>query len=166
MNKMITQQEIFIKIALDAWNTYIDRTGKLFESLTNEELNRQVAENRNTALYLLGHLAAVHDGMLPLLGFRERLYPALEAVFVKNPDRSGLEKPTADLLRKNWNEVNRALTDHFNKLTPDEWFQKHNSISAEDFVKEPHRNRLNVLVTRTNHLASHYGQLVFLKKQN
>ena len=163
---MITQQEIFIKIALDAWNTYIDRTGKLFDSLTNEQLNQQVAENRNTALYLLGHLAAVHDGMLPLLGFGDRLYPALEAVFVKSPDRSGLEKPAADLLRQNWNEVNRALVDHFNKLTPDEWFQKHNSISAEDFVKEPHRNRLNVLVNRTNHLASHYGQLIFLKKQN
>ena len=105
---MITQQEIFIKTALDAWNTYIDRTGRLFDSLTNEQLNQQVAENRNTALYLLGHLAAVHDGMLPLLGFQDRLYPALEAVFVKSPDRSGLEKPAADLLRQNWNEVNRT----------------------------------------------------------
>jgi len=41
---------------------------------------------------------------------------------------------------------------------------KHTSVSEEDFAKEPHRNRLNVLTTRTTHLASHYGQLIFLKK--
>jgi hypothetical protein len=161
---MPSQQEIFIKIARDAWNTYIDRTGKLFDSLSDGQLNMQVAENRNTAMYLLGHLAAIHDAMLPLLGFQERLYPALEAVFVKSPDRSGLEKPAPALLRQYWNEVNTTLADHFDRLSPDEWFQKHQSISAEDFVKEPHRNRLNVLVNRTNHLAAHYGQLVFLKK--
>jgi len=161
---MSTEQEVFIKIGLDAWNIYVERTNKLFESLTDEQLQQQVAPNRNTALYLLGHLTAVHDGMLPLLGFRDRLYPSLQEVFIKNPDRSGLEKPAASLLRQYWKEVNETLAGHFSKLTSDEWFQKHDSISAEDFLKEPHRNRLNVLVNRTNHLASHYGQLVFLKK--
>lgn len=161
---MSTEQEVFIKIGLDAWNIYVERTNKLFESLTDEQLQQQVAPNRNTALYLLGHLTAVHDGMLPLLGFRDRLYPSLQEVFIKNPDRSGLEKPAASLLRQYWKEVNETLAGHFSKLTADEWFQKHNSVSAEDFLKEPHRNRLNVLVNRTNHLASHYGQLVFLKK--
>lgn len=161
---MSTEQEVFIKIGLDAWNIYVERTNKLFESLTDEQLQQQVAPNRNTALYLLGHLTAVHDGMLPLLGFRDRLYPSLQEVFIKNPDRSGLEKPAASLLRQYWKEVNEALAGHFSKLTSDEWFQKHDSVSAEDFLKEPHRNRLNVLVNRTNHLASHYGQLVFLKK--
>ena len=161
---MSTEQEVFIKIGLDAWNIYVERTNKLFESLTDEQLQQQVAPNRNTALYLLGHLTAVHDGMLPLLGFRDRLYPSLQEVFIKNPDRSGLEKPAASLLRQYWKEVNEALAGHFSKLTSDEWFQKHDSVSAEDFLKEPHRNRLNVLVNRTNHLASHYGQMVFLKK--
>ena len=161
---MSIEQEVFIKIGLDAWNIYVERTNKLFESLTDEQLQQQVAPNRNTALYLLGHLTAVHDGMLPLLGFRDRLYPSLQEVFIKNPDRSGLEKPAASLLRQYWKEVNETLAGHFSKLTSDEWFQKHDSISAEDFLKEPHRNRLNVLVNRTNHLASHYGQLVFLKK--
>ena len=161
---MSTEQEVFIKIGLDAWNIYVERTNKLFESLTDEQLQQQVAPNRNTALYLLGHLTAVHDGMLPLLGFRDRLYPSLQEVFIKNPDQSGLEKPAASLLRQYWKEVNEALAGHFRKLTSDEWFQKHDSVSAEDFLKEPHRNRLNVLVNRTNHLASHYGQMVFLKK--
>ena len=33
----------------------------------------------------------------------------------------------------------------------------------EDFIKEPHRNKLNVLLTRTTHLAYHAGQLALLK---
>ncbi|HEY4156392.1 MAG TPA: DinB family protein [Puia sp.] len=161
---MPEQKELFIKIALDAWNVYVDRAGKLFESLTDEQLREQVAPNRNTAVYLLGHLIAVHDGILPLLGFRDKLYPSLEEVFIKNPDRSGLEKPPIPVLRQYWKDVHNILAQHFDKLNTEEWLQKHNSISAEDFAREPHRNRLNVLVNRTNHLASHYGQLIFLKK--
>jgi hypothetical protein len=62
--------------------------------------------------------------------------------------------------------VNTLLSQHFNKLTPLEWFQKHNSVSEEDFVKEPHRNKLNLIINRTNHLASHLGQLLYLKEKN
>ena len=157
-------QELFIKIALDAWNVYVDRATILFESFTDEQLKQEVAPNRNSGVYLLGHLIAVHDGMLPLLNFGVRLYPSLEGIFIKNPDKSALEKPATPVLRQYWKEVHATLAEQVNKLTPDEWFQKHTSISADDFAKEPHRNRLNVLVTRTNHLASHYGQLIFLKK--
>jgi hypothetical protein len=37
------------------------------------------------------------------------------------------------------------------------------TVSPEDFAKEPHRNRLNVLISRTNHMANHIGQLLLLK---
>jgi hypothetical protein len=36
-------------------------------------------------------------------------------------------------------------------------------ISEQDFAKEPMRNKLNVLINRTNHLAYHYGQLRLIK---
>ena len=81
----------------------------------------------------------------------------------KSPDKSGLERPSVKELKDYWNEVNRALENHFNKFTVDEWLQKHTAVSEEDFLKEPHRNRLNVLISRTNHLAYHLGQLAFLK---
>ena len=87
-----------------------------------------------------------------------------EEPFIKNPDKSSLSKPETSLLRQYWRDVNSALASHFNKLTPDEWLQKHASISEEDFAKEPHRNKLSVLLNRTNHLSYHYGQLAFLKK--
>jgi hypothetical protein len=37
------------------------------------------------------------------------------------------------------------------------------SVSPEDFVEEPHRNELNVLINRTGHVANHIGQMNLLK---
>ena len=160
---MQTQQDLFIKIALDSWNIQIDRTNKLIESLTDEQLQQQVATNRNSGVYLLGHLTAVHDAMLPLLNFGDKLYPQLEDTFIKSPDKSSIAKPSTLLLRQYWRDVNSTLASHYTKLKPEEWLQKHTSISDEDFAKEPHRNRLSVLLNRTNHLSYHFGQLAFLK---
>ena len=157
-------QQVFIKMALDPWNSQIGKADKLFSSLSDEELQQETAPGRNSGIYLLGHLTAVHDALLPLMGLGEKLYPQLEDTFIKNPDKSGIEKPPAKDLRNYWSEVNNKLAQHFARLTADEWFQKHTSVSDEDFAKEPHRNRLNVLLTRTNHPVYHLGQLVFLKK--
>lgn len=160
---MTDPEQLFVKMALDAWNTQIDRTNKLIQLLTDEQLQREVAPGRNTGVYLVGHLAAVHDALFPLLGLGNRLYPQLDDVFVKNPDKSGLQKPHIKEVRRYWTEVNQKLSEHFNRFTMTDWLQKHTAISDEDFVKEPHRNRLNVLLNRTSHLANHLGQLIFLK---
>ena len=159
------QQEIFIKMVLDAWNTHIKRTDELFNSLSDDQLLNEIAPNRNRAVYLLGHLTAVHDRMLPVLGFGNQLYPHLYNVFVEKPDKAVTDIPAIADLRLYWKEVNARLAENFKELTPDEWFHRHNSVSEEDFIKEPHRNKLNLVVNRTNHLATHLGQLVFLKNK-
>ena len=159
---MQTQQELYIRIALDSWNIQIGRTNKLLESLADEKLQQEVSPNRNSGVYLLGHLTAIQDGMLPLLNFGHRLYPQLEDIFIKNPDKSLLSKPSVSLVRRYWKDVNSVLASHFIKLKPEEWLKKHTAISDEDFAKEPHRNRLSVLLNRTNHLSYHFGQLAFL----
>lgn len=161
---MINQQQIIIRMALDPWNTNVKRANQLFDSLSDEQLKEEVAPGRNSAIYLLGHLTAVHDTLFSLLGLGERLYPQLEDIFIKNPDKPGIEKPATKDMRNYWSEVNAKLSQHFNQMTADGWFQKHTSVSEEDFEKEPHRNKLNVLLSRTNHLVYHLGQLAFLKK--
>ena len=45
------------------------------------------------------------------------------------------------------------------KLSPEEWLERHDSVSAEDFAKEPQRNRLAMLLSRTTHAAMHEGQM-------
>jgi hypothetical protein len=156
--------QLLIKPVLDAWNARLETANKLFDSFTDEDLQKEVSPGRNRALYLLGHLAVVHDKMLPLLNFEGQLYPQLEEAFLAKPDKAVSEIPSAKELREVWKNVNAKLAAHFAGLSAEEWFHKHTSVSEEDFVKEPHRNRLNVLIGRTNHLQYHMGQVALIRK--
>jgi uncharacterized damage-inducible protein DinB len=102
--------------------------------------------------------------MFPILGLGERLHPELDAIFVSSPDRSGAQLPTMLELRKYWNEVNGKLLSQFSILSDDEWLQRHNAMSEEDYAKDPSRNRLAVLLSRTNHMSYHLGQITLALK--
>lgn len=163
METTTTQLNLLVKMTLTAWDAQNIYLNKLLASLPDEQLLKEIAPGRNTGIYLLGHLIAVSDALFPLLSFGERLFPALEDVFIKHPDKSGQAMPTVTELRENLIMVNEKLGLHFQSTTVEEWFNRHTSVSAEDFVKEPHRNKLNVVISRTNHLANHIGQLLLLK---
>jgi hypothetical protein len=160
---MENQTPFVIKQVTDAWYLQVQRTDKLFASLSDEQLQKEVSPGRNRGIYLLGHLVAVHDRMLPLLFGIERLYPELDADFVEAPDKTRDLTISVTELKTAWSRANAVLAEHFNKLQPSGWLEKHTAVSEADFVREPHRNRLNVILSRTNHLSSHYGQLLFLK---
>jgi hypothetical protein len=157
------QQQLFVKMALLAWQTHIKRANTLFDSFTDEQLMNEVAPGRNRVIYLLGHLTAVHDAMLTVLGLGDRSYARLDEAFIKNPDKTVASLPAAGELRAWWKQVNERLNQLFDQLPAADWFQKHTLISDEDFAREPHRNRLGVLLNRTNHLSSHIGQLALVK---
>jgi hypothetical protein len=163
METHTNMQELFVKMALSAWDAQNNSLDKLLTSLTDEQLSKEIAPGRNTGVYLLGHLTAVSDGMLPLLGFGEKLYPQLENVFIRNPDKAELEKPPVTELKEFLKAVNKQLSEHIRATSATEWFNRHTTVSAEDFAKEPHRNKLNVIINRTNHLANHLGQMLLLK---
>jgi uncharacterized damage-inducible protein DinB len=142
----------------------IDRTTKSIAALSDEDLQRQVAPNKNRIYYLLGHLTATSDRLLPLLRLSERLRPELDDQFLTSPDRSYADKELESAeLRKVWSEVNEKLTKLIETLQPEQWLERHASVSEEDFAKEPHRNRLAVLISRINHVAYHQGQIQLTK---
>src|SRR5476649_1564411 len=95
----MTQQELMIKMMITAWESQNKRVDGIIAKLTDEQLHAETAPKRNSGTYLLGHLTAVSDGMLTLLGLGEKLYPELENIFLTNPDKSGLEKPSLEQLR-------------------------------------------------------------------
>ena len=160
------QPELFIKMVLDAWNAQIKKTDDLFNQLSDEQLEKEVSPGRNRGVYLLGHLAAIHDKMFVLLNLGEEIYPAMYQIFVASPDKSGAKFPPISEVKLYWKKVNSSLAEKISKLSTDEWFQRHTSVSEEDFKKEPHRNKLNIIISRTNHLAFHLGQLILLKPRN
>lgn len=156
------QKELFVKMVIDAWELQNSRIDKLLEDISDERLEAETAPGKNSGIYLFGHLIAVSDGLLSILGFGEKLQPELENVFLKNPDKSELKKPSMKELKQYWKEVNAELRNHFDKMSADDWFARHTAVSDEDFAREPHRNKLNVLISRTNHQSYHLGQLAFL----
>lgn len=162
METTATQSNLVVKMTLMAWDAQNNYLKKLISSLTDEQLAKEIAPGKNTGLYLLGHLIAVSDGILPLLGFADRLFPEMEEVFLKNPDKSGSAFPSVAELKQRLETVNAKLNSHFQSTSVNEWLSRHTVISPEDFAKEPHRNKLNVVITRTGHMAYHIGQMRLL----
>ena len=154
-----TQPGLLVKMILMAWDAQNNYLKKLISSLTDEQLTKEIAAGKNTGVYLLGHLIAVSDGMLPLLGFGDRLFPEMEEVFIKNPDKSGRAFPSVAELKQRLEAVNTKLNSHFKSTDIDGWLGRHTAVSSEDFIKEPHRNKLNVVINRTGHMAYHIGQM-------
>lgn len=162
----MNDKELLVKMALDSWQGQLRAVNNLLGKLPDAQLKNEVAPGRNRGIYLLGHLTAVHDLMLPLFRFEESMHPELQAAFVDSPDKLVATIPPIGQLKTQWTEVNEKLLFHFNVLPVDEWFTRHANISEEDFIQEPHRNRLNVLLGRTVHLSYHRGQLVLLLPKN
>jgi len=160
---MTADKALFVKMVLDKWNATIKQTDDLLKNLSDEQLFREVAPTKNRGIYLLGHLTAAHDLMFRLLDLGNALFPDYKAIFLDKPDKviSGL--PTVHELKQSWTDVNMQLGNHFKVIPSDEWFLRHTAISPDDFEKEPHRNKLNVVLTRSHHLSNHLGQLILLK---
>jgi hypothetical protein len=160
----VTSQELSVQVAMNSWRLVLERANKTLSNLPEGELSKEVAPGRNRLIYLWGHLTAVHDAMFPILGLGERLHPELDAIFVSSPDKAGAQLPPVRELRKHWDEVNGKLLSQFATLSADEWLHRHYAVSEEDYAKDPSRNRLAVLLSRTNHMSYHLGQVTLALK--
>jgi hypothetical protein len=160
----MTNEELLGITAVNSWKLVIGRFDQNLAALTDEQLQKQVAPGKNRLLYLVGHLTAVHDRMFPMLGLGERLHPELDEPYIANPDRALTDPVSASDLKKAWTEVNSKLTAAFEGFAPEDWLQKHAAVSDEDFAKDPTRNRLAVVMSRTNHASFHTGQAILANK--
>ncbi len=161
----MNRDQIFIDMALKAWNTQISRTDKFFQSLSDEAFLKEIAPGKNRVIYLLGHLITVNEGMITLFSLGDRSYSQWDDAFIKTPDRGAASIPDVATLKKAWRESNERLSSLFAKMSADDWFKRHTSMTDEDLVREPSRNRLSVLLNRTSHVAYHLGQLVLYKEK-
>ena len=142
----------------------MERADKAFSNLTEDQLLKEVAPGKNRLIYIWGHLTAIHDAMFAILGLGLRLHPELDATFVSHPDKTATQLPSAGELKKHWDEVNVKLLSQFASLSADEWLQRHRAVSEEDYANDPTRNRLAVLLSRTNHASYHLGQVILARE--
>ena len=159
----MNSDKIFVKMVLDRLYGQLKQCNEVIDTLTDEQLQNEIAPGKNRGIYLLGHLTAVHDDMLILMDMGEKLYPSLNEPFIKSPDKAVAQLPSVAELRTSWNTQCAVMNEKFNAMKPEAWYEKHTAVSAEEFQKEPHRNKLNIVLTRTTHLQYHLGQLQLLK---
>jgi len=136
-------EETFASTVLKSWENWVGRVNQLFASLTDEEMLRQITPGKNRPIYLLGHLIAVNDSMIPQLRLGEANYSHLRKPFIEDPDRGVSEFPPIAELRQNWTDLNARLDSLFKQLSPTQWLERH-----------------AILLSRTNHTSYHLGQLM------
>jgi predicted metal-binding protein len=154
--------EVLIQTAISSWEQVIKRIGTLCLGCSEEQLVVEVATGKNRISYLWGHLTAVNDAMFGVLRLGERLHPELEAVFIQQPDRS-VPLPNCAEIAKCWEGVHTELLSRFKTLSSNEWLERHANVSPEECERNPTRNRLAVLLGRTNHASYHFGQMMLAK---
>jgi hypothetical protein len=155
----VTNEELFAATAIKTWSTTTTRLEKMLSSLTDEQLQSEVAPGRNRVYYILGHLAAIHDLLLPMLSLGERLHPELDEIFLKNPDRTFPDTFSGGELREIFATINATVTSALEAMPAADLLKRHASVSEEDFAREPLRNRFAVLESRTSHAGFHAGQI-------
>jgi len=156
----VKNEEALAMTAINTWKLVIGRLDQKLAKLTDDDLQEQIAPGKNRSFYILGHLTAIHDRLFSLLDLGERLHPELDEVYIANPDRSLGDPVSASDLRKAWTEVNARLTAAFEGFTSEDWFQRHDEASDDDFAIDPTRNRFAVVLNRTGHASYHLGQIV------
>ena len=84
--------EITIKMILSQWQLAIQRLSATVDELTNEQLEKQVANDRNTGVWILTHLIIVNENILKVTGFGEPKHEALAKQLANGnqPDTNGL----------------------------------------------------------------------------
>jgi hypothetical protein len=162
MTSTLDPTEQVVQLALTSWESRNSALTEFMNKYNDAAYMQEVSPGRNRAIYLFGHLIAANDALFPLFGFGKRQYPELEQIFSKNPDKAVENLPSIADLKKAWESINKQLSGTFKAMTAEEWIDRHTAVSEEDFQKEPHRNKLNALLGRTNHLSYHLGQLNLL----
>jgi hypothetical protein len=154
--------DLVVKMILSSWDSQNRRINDFLNKVTDEQLYGHVSPGRNRGIYLFGHLISTTDSMMPLLDGGERLYPQLDTVFMKSPDNADEQLPGIDVLKQYWTAVNDRLNKYIATIPIEAWFTRHTAVSEDDFQKQPTRNKLNIIISRTTHAAYHFGQMIFL----
>ncbi len=155
----MTEKQVFTKMVLDGWKGRIENVRELLKSLSDDDLKLELSPGKNSVGWVIAHLAAANLDVMKLLGFtRPTIHPGLEAHFANQENRQPLTASGTEI-RDFWEKSQAALTQKIDEIPVDDWFTHHTMISDADFAKEPHRNKLNVILNRSLHTAHHLGQL-------
>jgi DinB superfamily len=137
---------------------------KVFDALTDENYFKPITPGGNSPSWLMGHLADTDDKLLEMFGLRGRMFPDLEKIYHHQRGTNQAGHLSNAELNERWKKIVAELDKAFNNMSESDWFARHSAVTEEDFKKEPHRNKLNVMLSRVSHKASHLGQIAMMGK--
>lgn len=138
---------------------------KSIDALKNENYLNPIVPNGNSPSWILGHLVDTDDRLLELFGISKRLFPELDSIYHHERGANQVNHLSKSDLNAKWNAITTELDRAFSNMTEADWLSRHMAVSEEDFKKEPQRNKLNVMLSRVTHKASHLGQIAMLPKE-
>ena len=148
-----------LEICLLQWETYNRRMQKLIGTISEENYRKPIMPGGNSPSWLTGHLVDTDDALLELFGIRERMFPELAKIYHHERGTNQSGHLSREELTTKWKAILAALDKSFKAMTEADWHGRHMAVTEEDFLKEPHRNKLNVMLGRVGHKASHLGQI-------
>jgi len=135
----------------------------VIKGMTLADFDKPLVPGGNSPSWILGHLVDTDDELLKILGIRERLFPELHKVYHHERGINQTGHLSKAALLSKWEAILAELDKAFKSMSESDWLERHTLVSAEDFKKEPHRNKLNVMLSRVGHKASHLGQIAMQK---
>ena len=137
---------------------------KVMDTLSEENFHKPVVAGGNSPSWLLGHLVDTDDALLELFGIRGRMFPELDKIYHHERGTNQSGHLTRGELNTKWKAILTELDQAFKAMSEAGWHGRHTAVSEEDFKKEPHRSKLNVMLSRVGHKASHLGQIAMQKE--
>ena len=153
-----------LDICIRQWDAYNRLMLKTLENISEEDFHKPIVAGGNSPSWLLGHLADTDDALLELFGIRNRLYPNLAKIYHHERDTNQSGHLSKQELITQWQAIIAELDRVIKAYSESDWLARHMVVSEEDFKKEPHRNKLNVMLSRVTHKASHLGQIALQVK--
>jgi DinB superfamily len=154
-----------IEICVLQWDTYNKRMQKVLDEITDGKFAKPLFPGGNSPSWILGHLADTDDKLAEVMGIGTRLFPDLSTIYHHERGKNQDGHLSKEELTSKWKEIGARLDKAFKSWDEKEWLSRHTLVSPEDFAKEPHRNKLNVMLGRVAHKASHLGQVAMGAKE-
>ncbi len=151
-----------LTICLLQWDTHNRYMQKVLDTITDENFHKPIVPGGNSPSWLLGHLTDTDDALLEIFGIRSRMFPELAKIYHHERGSNQGGHLSRQELTSNWKSILAVLDATFKSMSESDWLARHTIVSEEDFKKQPHRNKLNVMLSRVTHKASHLGQIALV----
>ncbi|MBK8474049.1 MAG: DinB family protein [Sphingobacteriales bacterium] len=153
----------------EQWQILTHWISTTINRLSDEDLARSIAPNRNHGIWILGHLIQSEDELAVYWGRADFLFPHYNDLFgIGTPLLPVADYPAPGLLRQHWAQINERNRQAIATFTDAEWDEPHALISPQNPIeKDFFKTKGRTFLFWNLHQTLHLGQLnVLMNKKS